>query len=65
MAQVSFQVLDGLERGVVFTDLQTPITIGREDDNDIRLNDERVSRFHAKVQEDDGHIILTDLQSTP
>jgi pSer/pThr/pTyr-binding forkhead associated (FHA) protein len=64
MAQVSFQVLDGLERGVVFTELQTPITIGREDDNDIRLNDERVSRFHAKVQEDEGHVILTDLQST-
>lgn len=64
MAQVSFQVLDGLERGVVFTELQTPITIGREDDNDIRLNDERVSRFHAKVQDDEGHVILTDLQST-
>jgi pSer/pThr/pTyr-binding forkhead associated (FHA) protein len=64
MAQVSFQVLDGLERGVVFTELETPITIGREDDNDIRLNDERVSRFHAKVQEDEGHFILTDLQST-
>ncbi|MBX3439789.1 MAG: FHA domain-containing protein [Planctomycetaceae bacterium] len=64
MAQISFQVLDGLERGVVFADLETPITIGREDDNDVRLNDERVSRFHAKVQDDDGHIILTDLQST-
>lgn len=64
MAKVSFQVLDGLERGLVFTELPTPITIGREDDNDIRLNDERVSRFHAKVQDDDGHVILTDLQST-
>ncbi|MCA9078737.1 MAG: FHA domain-containing protein [Planctomycetaceae bacterium] len=64
MAQVSFQILDGLERGVVFAELQTPVSIGREDDNDIRLNDERVSRFHAKVQDDDGHIILTDLQST-
>ncbi len=64
MAQVSFQILDGLERGVVFAELQTPVSIGREDDNDIRLNDERVSRFHTKVQDDDGHIILTDLQST-
>lgn len=64
MAQVSFQILDGLERGVVYAELQTPVSIGREDDNDIRLNDERVSRFHAKVQDDEGHIILTDLQST-
>lgn len=64
MAQVTIQVLEGLERGRVFENLQPPICIGREDDNDIRLNDERVSRFHAKIQEDDGRLILTDLDST-
>lgn len=63
MALVTFQVVDGLERGRTFT-FPTPITIGREDDNTIRLNDERVSRFHAKVQEDGGRVILTDLDST-
>src|SRR5262249_44114881 len=30
----------------------------------LRLNDERVSRFHAKVQQEDGDVILTDLEST-
>jgi pSer/pThr/pTyr-binding forkhead associated (FHA) protein len=64
MALVTFQVIEGLEKGRVFTDLPTPVTIGREDDNTIRLNDERVSRFHAKVQEDGGRLILTDLDST-
>jgi predicted component of type VI protein secretion system len=64
MARVSFQILDGLERGTILADLETPVTIGREEDNDVRLNDERVSRFHAKVQDDGGHVILTDLQST-
>ncbi len=64
MTLVNFQVLDGMERGEVFSDIPTPVTIGREDDNHIRLNDERVSRFHAKIQEDAGHVILTDLQST-
>ncbi len=64
MAVVTFQVLDGLEMGHVFADLHTPISIGREDDNHIRLNDERVSRFHAKIQEDAGRVILTDLDST-
>ncbi|MFO1092660.1 MAG: FHA domain-containing protein [Planctomycetaceae bacterium] len=61
---VTFQVLEGLERGEVYWDLPTPVTIGREEDNHVRLNDERVSRFHAKVQEDEGRIILTDLEST-
>jgi hypothetical protein len=48
----------------VYADVPTPVTIGREDDNAIRLNDERVSRFHAKIQEDGQRIILTDLDST-
>lgn len=64
MALVSIQVLEGLERGRIFADLPTPVSIGREDDNLIRLNDERISRFHAKIQEDEGRIILTDLGST-
>ncbi len=64
MGRVTFQVLDGLERGRTFRDLSTPVKIGREEENDIRLNDERVSRFHAKVQEQEGRFILTDLEST-
>jgi len=64
MAEITIQVLEGLERGRVFESLQTPVTIGREDDNTIQLNDERISRFHSKIQEDDQRIILTDLDST-
>lgn len=64
MALVTIQVLEGLERGKIYSNLSTPVTIGREDDNVIRLNDERVSRFHAKIQEDGDRIILTDLDST-
>jgi hypothetical protein len=64
MPRVTIQVLEGLERGRVFAGLDTPVTIGREDDNSIRLNDERISRFHAKIQHDGDHLILTDLDST-
>lgn len=64
MNHLTFQVLEGMERGRVLADLAAPLTIGREEDNAIQLNDERVSRFHAKVQEDGGRILLTDLQST-
>lgn len=64
MGKLSFQVIDGLEAGQVFRDLAPPVTIGREEDNLIRLNDERISRFHAKIQIDGGRVILTDLEST-
>jgi pSer/pThr/pTyr-binding forkhead associated (FHA) protein len=64
MPAVTFQVLEGIDKGRVFRELPTPVTIGREEGNLLRLNDERVSRFHAKVQFDNGEVILTDLEST-
>jgi predicted component of type VI protein secretion system len=64
MTTVTFQVLEGIDRGRIFRDLPTPVTIGREEGNLLRLNDERVSRFHAKIQQDNNDIILTDLEST-
>ena len=64
MKKVTFQVLEGVDKGRVFRDLQIPITIGREEGNGLRLNDERISRFHAKVQQEDGDVIITDLEST-
>src|SRR5215472_17770142 len=64
MPVVTFQVLEGIDKGRIFRELPTPVTIGREEGNLLRLNDERVSRFHAKVQFDNGEIILTDLEST-
>jgi pSer/pThr/pTyr-binding forkhead associated (FHA) protein len=64
MPTVTFQVLEGIDKGRVFREIPTPVTIGREEGNVLRLNDERVSRFHAKVQFDNNEIILTDLEST-
>ncbi|MFO0927964.1 MAG: FHA domain-containing protein [Gemmataceae bacterium] len=64
MPVVTFQVLEGIDKGRVYRDLHTPVTIGREEGNLLRLNDERVSRFHAKVQYDNGEVIITDLDST-
>ena len=64
MRTVTFLVLEGVDKGRVFRDLPIPVTIGREEGNALRLNDERVSRYHAKVQIEDADIILTDLDST-
>lgn len=64
MRTVTFLVLEGVDKGRVYKDLPIPVTIGREEGNGLRLNDERVSRYHAKIQVEDGDIILTDLDST-
>ena len=64
MAEVTLRVIDGADRGRIFNGLGTPITIGREEGNIIQLNDDRVSRFHLKIQEDQERVVLTDLEST-
>ena len=64
MNPVTLRVLDGADRGHIFEELQPPITIGREEGNSVQLNDERISRFHLKIQEDQEKLVLTDLEST-
>ncbi len=64
MALVTLRILDGADRGKTFEDLPTTITIGREDGNTIQLNDDRVSRFHVKIQEDRDKVVLVDMEST-
>lgn len=64
MKTVTLQVVEGVDKGRVYRDLEVPVTIGREEGNLLRLNDERVSRFHAKIQFDSEDVILTDLDST-
>lgn len=64
MAGITLRVLDGADRGRVFENLVPPITIGREEGNTIQLNDERISRYHIKIQEDHDKLVVTDLEST-
>jgi pSer/pThr/pTyr-binding forkhead associated (FHA) protein len=64
MTPITLRVIDGSDRGKVYDDLPVPITIGREEGNSIQLNDDRISRFHLKIQRDHDDIVLTDLGST-
>ncbi len=64
MADITLRILDGADRGRAFEHLPTPVTIGREEGNAVQLNDERISRYHIKIQEDGGKLVLTDLEST-
>src|SRR5262245_35098099 len=61
---ITIRVLDGADRGRVFQNLNPPITVGREEGNTIQLNDERISRYHVKIQEDHNRLVITDLEST-
>ncbi len=64
MGGITLRIIDGADRGRVYEHLLPPITIGREEGNSIQLNDERVSRFHVKIQEDHNRLVITDLEST-
>ena len=64
MSKITLRVIDGSDRGTTYDQIEPPITIGREEGNSIQLNDERVSRFHVKIQKDHDDVVLTDLQST-
>ncbi|MCR9293438.1 MAG: FHA domain-containing protein [bacterium] len=64
MQGITLRVISGADRGQTFRELSTPITIGREEGNNVQLNDERISRYHVKIQEDDGRLVVTDLDST-
>jgi pSer/pThr/pTyr-binding forkhead associated (FHA) protein len=64
MTTITLRVLDGADRGKVFEKINVPVTIGREEGNTIQLNDERISRFHLKIQQDHDDLVLTDLEST-
>ena len=64
MTTITLRILDGADRGRVYEQLDPPITIGRDEGNAVQLNDDRVSRFHVKIQEDNEQLVLTDLEST-
>ena len=64
MTGVTLKILHGADRGKVYDELEPPLTVGREEGNEIQLNDERVSRCHFKVQRDNDRLVLTDLDST-
>jgi len=64
MARVTIRIIDGAGRGKCFESLLLPVTIGREEGNTIQVDDDRVSRYHLKIQEDHDKLVLTDLEST-
>ncbi|MBB5032462.1 FHA domain-containing protein [Prosthecobacter vanneervenii] len=62
MAKITFVLEDGQD---VVVPLKEHITIGRAEDNDILVDDERISMHHAEiVQNADGSLQVFDLKSS-
>ena len=64
LTHITLRVLDGPDKGTDFIDVELPLSIGREKENRITLNDDRVSRYHCKIQADHNEIIVIDAEST-
>ena len=41
----------------------TPFKMGRQQDNELTLRDNRISRLHAQIVAEDGRLVIEDLQS--
>lgn len=64
MTLVTLRIIDGPQRGTIYNQVSLPITIGREEGNVVRLTDDRISRYHVKLHEQEKSVLLSDLQST-
>ncbi len=61
---ITLRIIDGIDQGRAFESLTLPVGIGREAQNTIQLRDEKVSRYHCRIFEEEGEILLADLEST-
>ena len=64
MSTITLRILDGPDKGKEYSEIPLPVSIGREDGNSIQLNDERVSRYHVRIQREDSEMFIADLNST-
>ena len=53
-----------MEDGKIYPLVRAVINIGRMLDNDLVIDDPRVSRHHAQLRAVDGHFVLSDTNST-
>lgn len=62
--KVAIEVMNGPEDGWVVKCRTMPVTIGRADDNVVRLRyDQLISRHHAKIVRSDDSFVIHDLDS--
>src|SRR3954467_530881 len=57
-------IIRGTPQGHRFFLTQNEMTVGRDPTADISINDPSISRKHAKVNQEEGGVCLTDLGSS-
>jgi two-component system, cell cycle response regulator len=55
--------MDGVQAGSVIAVDQLPCTIGRHPTNTLRIDEESISRFHARISRDEEGFFVEDLES--
>jgi FHA domain len=61
---VTLSITGGLSEGTTRI-LESPETqLGRAQDNDVILDDQKVSRHHAVIRQEAGRFVIADLEST-
>lgn len=63
MTQYVLEILDGPQKGTIYSLEGSRTTIGRKPDNDVVVPDEKCSGAHAEVVVEDGRHVLRDLGS--
>ena len=61
---MQLSITKGPKRGMVFPLRDRPVTIGRDRGSTIRVDDSKVSRHHAVIEEQAGSWVIRDLGST-
>jgi pSer/pThr/pTyr-binding forkhead associated (FHA) protein len=63
MADLTVEVVEGAEAGRQLT-LSEPLEIGRQEDLGLSVDDDQVSRLHARISPSEGGAVVEDLGST-
>jgi pSer/pThr/pTyr-binding forkhead associated (FHA) protein len=61
MPEIHLVFSDGRTRKIELSDEE--LRLGRDSDNDFVLEDEGVSRHHAKIEKKENHFFIVDLDS--
>jgi HD-GYP domain-containing protein (c-di-GMP phosphodiesterase class II) len=61
---ITFRCIEGSCKGRLFDFSKSTVTIGRGAECDVALDDELCSRRHARIDRQNGFLVVTDLHST-